>query len=161
MDNPQALMDAPDGVREFFRSHVFQQISRGPSFESAAQVTGARKRSDNYHAGAGPATFKFSGNVEAGHVRHFDVGDKDVRLVPDYCFKRFFSVSRLGDDRDVAFNFEEGGKSAKYHSLVFGQNYADGFAADGAFFIGRIQLQPPSQVQVSVLCERLPMQPAV
>ena len=59
---------------------------------------------------------------------HFNVGDEYVGLVCEHGFQRFFAVARLRDHRDVAFNVEQRGQRAQHHSLIFGENHADGLA---------------------------------
>ena len=62
-------------------------------------------------------------------MRHFNVGDENVRLVREHCFQRFFAVVRLRHHGNVALDIEQRGERAEYHPLVFGQNHADGLAA--------------------------------
>jgi hypothetical protein len=77
----------------------------------------------------GAAALQLGGHVEPAHVRHFNVGDENVGLVREHGFERFFAVARLGDDGDVAFDFEQRGERTQHHALIFGQDHADGLAA--------------------------------
>ena len=79
-------------------------------------------------------------------MRHFDVGE-DVRLVCEDGFEGFASVGRFGDDGYIAFNFKQGSECSEDHALVFGENYADGFAA---VFIVSLSITTLSIIALSV-----------
>src|SRR3984957_9118241 len=137
MDNAQSLLHAADSLGQFLGPHVFQQISQGPSFHSAPQISSTGKGGEDDDARGQMTTFQFRSGIEAGHQRHFDVSDENVRLVGYNGLNSLFAVANLSNDRDVAFDLEEGGKRAKNHALIFGQNHADGLAI---LFCDRIQL---------------------
>ncbi len=85
-------------------------------------------------------------------MRHFDVGDEYVGLMGEHSFERFVSVARLRNDGNVALDFEQCGKGAQHHALIFGEHHADGFSASRVFFNGRIQLGAPLNREMVLRC---------
>ena len=71
---------------------------------------------------------EFGGNVQAAHLRHFNIGEKNIGLMSEHSVQRFRSIARAGDHGDVAFNFKQSGECAQYHPLIFRDHYADGLA---------------------------------
>jgi len=56
---------------EFFRAHIFQQVTRNPSFQCPSQITCTCECGEDNHAGSGTPAFQFAGHVESSHFRHF------------------------------------------------------------------------------------------
>src|SRR6516164_8559833 len=63
------------------------------------------------------------GYFEAGHLRHLDVRDEDVRAVQEHSLQGFFTIARLGYDGNIAFHFQESSKGAENHGLIFGDDH--------------------------------------
>ena len=63
--------------------------------------------------------------LEAGHLRHLDVGEQDVGPFAAHDVERFLAVARAGDDFDVAFDLEQRRQRAEEHGLILGDDDAD------------------------------------
>ena len=67
-------MDSPHGIGEFFRAHVFQQISRRLRLRVRGEVSRRANVVTITTRSSGFSPFQFGREVKAGHVRHFNVG---------------------------------------------------------------------------------------
>ena len=65
------------------------------------------------------ATLQLGGNVKAGHLWHFYISDKNVRLVGEHGLQRFLAGASAGNDGDIAFNLKKRGQSSQHHALIF------------------------------------------
>ena len=98
MNHAQSLLHPAHRFRELFRTHVFQQVSQGSGLQRPAQISSTRKCRDDDDTRPRLSALELNCNVEAGHVRHFNVGDEHVRLLCEHRIERFFAVTSLAYD---------------------------------------------------------------
>ena len=75
-------------------------------------------------------------HLEPGHVRHFDVGEHDVRIGLRGERQRFPAVMRARHDFNVGFDLEQRRQRAEDHALVLRDENAN--AHKGRLIISRV-----------------------
>jgi hypothetical protein len=126
IDYAHAAVDATDSVGQLFGGAVFEEIAACAGVEGASEVAGAGEGGEDDGADVGVVGAEACCELEAGHLGHLDVGDKDVWFEAGYGFDGVAAVGGGGDDGDVGFELEERREGAKHHGLVFGEDDADG-----------------------------------
>src|ERR1700744_2724006 len=78
INDTKTAMDAADSIGKFGCGTIFKEIAACASVECAAKIAGAGKSSEDNCSGIGVVCAETSGELEPGHLRHFDIGDKGV-----------------------------------------------------------------------------------
>ncbi len=112
VDDTHAAMDTADCVGELFSGAVFEEVAAGACVEGASEVAGAGEGGEDDGARGWVVSEEVCGELEAGHVGHLDVGDKDVGFEAADGFARLATVGGGSDDGDVGFEFEKSGECA-------------------------------------------------
>jgi len=120
IDDAHAAVNATDGVGELFGGAVFEEVAACAGVEGAAEVAGTGEGGKDDGADVGVVSAEVCGELEAGHLGHFDVGDEDIWFEAGYSFDGVAAVGGGGDNGDVGFELEEGGEGAEDHGLIFG-----------------------------------------
>src|SRR6185312_6013958 len=118
-------MNAAYGLRKFLGAHVFQQITGSARVERAAQVPSARKGGENNYPSGTTLPLYFSRSLKPRHFGHFNVSNKNVRLVMKDRLHCFFTIAGACNHRNVSFNLKQRCQRAQNHALIFGDHHTN------------------------------------
>ena len=132
-----AGMDRLDGLDVFVRGRLLDDVAVGARVGTPQHELGVDVGGQHQHFDLRQFLVEGFGKGQAGHVRHFHVGQEDVRHEFPGLAQRFQAVSGFAHDFQVRMPFQAGNDAPAHDGVVIGQEHPDSSA-------GRARRRPPA-----------------
>ncbi|EEF24634.1 conserved hypothetical protein [Ricinus communis] len=111
-------MHGADGRQQLPAQHALEQIAGGAGGDRALRQHVALVRGEHHDAGVGEFLADGDGGVDAVHVRHLDVHQRDVRLQAAIRLHGLHAVRGLLQQLHVVFIGDHAGDAFAEHRVV-------------------------------------------
>ena len=127
-----AGIDRLYGLHEFVRGRLLEDVAVGARLGAPQHELGVDVRGQHQHFDLRQFLPQGFGDGQAGHVRHVNVGQEDVRHQFPGFAQRFLAVSGFAHHFQVRVPFQAGNDAPAHDGVVIRQEHPDSSAGAGA-----------------------------
>jgi hypothetical protein len=112
----------PDGLDEFTRQHIFQQVASSAGFQGSLDFNITLEGRQHHDAGIGKFRSDRNERIDAAHIREPEVHQGHVRSVLSIFLDSFATAGRLGDQRHVGLIFDDCSNPSTHQRVIIHAN---------------------------------------
>src|SRR5581483_6004522 len=119
------ILDALDGLNEFFFQGIFQEISAGAAFNGFDDVALVAVHTQDQHGRARAVPQNLDCSLDSVEAAHANIDDGHIRLELLGQFDRFQTGGRLGDNDETRVALEYPPQPLAHQGVIVGQLHAN------------------------------------